>query len=407
MTKIFLICTFWTLLGHTSYIIEKSNLEQLDNSNYTFSNTGPAKIMIVNPTNISDTISFRATDLIKDFEIIKLETKNESLIDNIMRCYIGEKYIIITTVNNGILQFSRDGKFLRQVAKKGRGPGEVNNPNSEIIVDEKNNLLYFENTFFPPQSISCFNLKSGTFSKISIQSDESVRDIFIKNDSILVLSLMPKMSVDSDCPIICQTTSGKLLWKITNKNKLGATNGRIQSLYDQIYFSYLWGGDTLYKVTDKKMTPIIAIQYRGKMFLNTPYKEGDVFISISPLNRNLFRGKYSSIIEIRTSDANRQVPIFGDKIDFIIDLQKDKAFKITKFEDNFLGTSPMFEYRTQNNGIIFSTFTALQIKQIAKKAKDNPFITPDIKARIVKLDSEITEFDNPIILAGKLKDNLD
>jgi hypothetical protein len=91
MTKIFLICTFWILLGHTSYMIDKSNLEQLDNSNYASSTTGPAKIVIVNPPNISDTISYRATDLIKDFEIIKLETKNESLIDNIMRCYVGEK----------------------------------------------------------------------------------------------------------------------------------------------------------------------------------------------------------------------------------------------------------------------------------------------------------------------------
>jgi len=361
--------------------------------------------MIINPLKISDTISYRATDFIQDFEIIKLETKNESLIDNIMRTYVGEKFIVITTVNNGILLFSRDGEFLKQVAKKGRGPGEVNNPNSEIIVDEKNNLLYFENTFFPPQSISCFNLITGSYSKISIQSNESVRDIFIKNDSILVLSLMPKMGVESDCPIICQTTSGRLLWKITNKNKLGATNGRIQPLYDQIYFSYLWGGDTLYKVMDKKMTPIIAIKYKGKMFLNTPYMEGDVFFSISPLNHNLFRGKYSSIIEIKTSEANRQVPIFGDKIEFIIDLQKGKAFKLTKFEDNFLGTSSLFDFRIQNDGTIFNTFTALQIKQIAKKIRDNTLIASDIKARITKLDSEITEFDNPILLVGKLKDS--
>jgi len=404
MTKILLISVLGILIVNTSYITDTPDIKHLDNSGYAISTSDPAKILIINPTKISDTISYRATDLIKDFEIIKLETKNESLIDYIMRCYIGEKIIVITTVNNGILLFSRDGKFIKQVAGKGRGPGEIDNPNSEIIVDEKNNLLYTNGPFASPQSILCFNLESGTYSKIPVQANQFIRDIVIKNDSTLLLSIMPMMSAESDCPIICQTTSGKLLWEIKDKNKLGAKSGTIQSLYDQVYFSYLWGGDTLYKVTEKKITPIIAIQYKGKMFLNTPYKEGDIFLSIIPLNHNLFWGKYSTIVEIKTSQGNRQEPIVGDKINFIIDYQKGKTFRLTKLDDNFLGTSSMFDFRIQNNGTIYRTFTALQIKQIAKEVKENSSITKDVKARIIKLDSEISESDNPILLVGKLKD---
>lgn len=404
MTKILLISVLGILLVNTSYLTDTPGIKLMDNSGYPISTSDPSKVLIINPTKISDTISYRATDLIKDFEIIKLETKNESLIDYIMRCYVGEKLIVITTVNNGILLFARDGKFIKQVASKGRGPGEVNSPNSEIIVDEKNNLLYITGPFASPQSILCFNLELGTHSKIPVQSSQFIRDIIIKNDSTLLLSTMPIMGAESDCPIICQTTGGKLLWEIKDKNTLGATSGTIRSLYDQIYFSYLWGGDTLYKVTDKKITPIIAIQYKGRMFLNTPYKEGDIFLGVFPLNHNLFRGNYSSIKEIKTSELNRQEPILGDKIDFIIDYQKGKAFRLTKLDDNFLGTSSMFDFRVQNNGTIYRTFTAQQIKQIAKEVKENPSRAKDIKARIIKLDSEISEFDNPVILVGKLKD---
>jgi hypothetical protein len=405
MTKLFLMSILGILLVNTSYITDRTSIQHLDNLGYDFSTSDPAKILIINPTKISDTISFRATDLIKDFEIIKLETNNESLIDYIMRCYVGEKSIVISTVNNGILLFSRDGKFLKQVAASGRGPGEVNNPNSDITVDEKNNLLYVGSSFPRSGLIDCFNLKSGTHSKIAIQSSHSIRDIIVKNDSIMILSIMPIQGAESNCPIISQTTGGKHLWEITNKNKFGATNGTIQSLYDQVYFRYIWGGDTLYKVTEEKMTPIIAIQYKGKMFLNTPYKEGDIFLSILPLNHTLFRGKYSSIVEIKTSEANRQEPILGDKIDFIIDYKKGKAFRLTKLDDNFLGTSSMFDFRIQNNGTIYRNFTVQQIKQIAKDVKENPSIAKDVKARILKLDSEISESDNPILLVGKLKDS--
>ena len=140
------------------------------------------------------------------------------------------------------------------------------------------------------------------------------------------------------------------------------------------------------------------------MFLNTPYKEGDIFLSIIPLNHNLFWGKYSTIVEIKTSQGNRQEPILGDKISFIIDYQKGKTFRLTKLDDNFLGTSSMFDFRIQNNGTIYRHFTVQQIKQIAKEVKENSSIPKDVKARIIKLDSEISESDNPILLVGKLKD---
>jgi hypothetical protein len=129
MTKILLISVLGILLVNTSYINDTPGITHIDNSGYAISTSDPSKVLIINPTKLSDTISYRATDLIKDFEIIKLETKNESLIDYIMRCYVGEKSIVITTVNNGILLFARDGKFIKQVASKGRGPGEVNSPN--------------------------------------------------------------------------------------------------------------------------------------------------------------------------------------------------------------------------------------------------------------------------------------
>jgi hypothetical protein len=381
-----------------------SSCNRSGNSPLTKAVVSDKEMFTIDPLAIKDTISIKLTDILDDIRIVRLEKNDESLIDYVTRCYVGERYIICKTVTNGILMFSPEGKYLRHLARNGRGPGEVSDPNSEIWVDEKNDRLYVKDQITPNQDFLCFNLKDNSFKKIPLMTDELIRDIIVKDDSIIYLTIMPMAGAESDCPLICQTTSGKLLWKITMKNSLGATDATIRMLDDQIYFNYIWGGDTLYKLTDNKLTPFISIQYPGNLYIDSPYKKGDVFLGLSFLTHTLFRGYYYEVKDvINDENSRRPQPVMGEKHYFVFS-EKDRTVRtIKKIEDNYFGAEEMPFLRLQNNGVAFLIYTPLDIARIAKNVSENLAVSEDIRKRITDLNLLIDESDNPVLLIGKIK----
>jgi hypothetical protein len=55
---------------------------------------------------------------------IPLETTKESLIQGIKDLWISDSIILVSCWKNGLMMFSRDGKFIRRIGKQGKGPGE-------------------------------------------------------------------------------------------------------------------------------------------------------------------------------------------------------------------------------------------------------------------------------------------
>lgn len=55
---------------------------------------------------------------------IPLETKKESFVDNIKEIWMNDSIILVECWEAGLLQFQQNGKFIRHIGKKGRGPGE-------------------------------------------------------------------------------------------------------------------------------------------------------------------------------------------------------------------------------------------------------------------------------------------
>lgn len=75
-------------------------------------------------------------------DYIPLEKTSKSLIGSILDAYITQKYIFIRHNGTRLLtQFSRDGKFVRQIGSEGRGPKEYELMR-KFSIDEKNELIY-------------------------------------------------------------------------------------------------------------------------------------------------------------------------------------------------------------------------------------------------------------------------
>lgn len=84
--------------------------------------------------NISDAVNipvpehptpFLMDDYISSYRYIHLETTDESLIGTISKLCVDSSFIFIfDRQNNGVFRFSKEGKFLGRIGRKGRGPSE-------------------------------------------------------------------------------------------------------------------------------------------------------------------------------------------------------------------------------------------------------------------------------------------
>jgi 6-bladed beta-propeller len=99
---------------------------------------------------------------------IKLETSNECLIKHIQKIEVDKELIFILDNNERLLLFDRDGKFLNQIGKIGKGPGEYTNIN-DFSIDSINNIAYI----LDGRQILGYNY-SGRFNNIQISVNRCI-----------------------------------------------------------------------------------------------------------------------------------------------------------------------------------------------------------------------------------------
>ena len=79
--------------------------------------------------------------LVGESRLVRLETKEEALLNDYFRVWAGDKYII-TYGNEEMHQFAADGTYIRKLASYGRAPGEYQNIIA-LTVDEPGERLFF------------------------------------------------------------------------------------------------------------------------------------------------------------------------------------------------------------------------------------------------------------------------
>lgn len=82
-----------------------------------------------------------ASELFQNMEIIKLETTSDCLIEQVIKIeFSNNKIFIQDNQNQGLYVFDSEGKFIRNINKKGRGPEEYSSFD-DFIVDTKKSSL--------------------------------------------------------------------------------------------------------------------------------------------------------------------------------------------------------------------------------------------------------------------------
>ena len=126
-------------------------------------------------------ISLRSTDFVKNLRVVKLETNENSLVvpgDNI---YPTDNYIFIYSFNK-IIQFDYSGKFIREIARLGNGPHDINKLQN-CIVDSKQEYLYLYE-LSKPNYIKVYDLKNDQFKEpVPLAFDKRHSAFHLINDS--------------------------------------------------------------------------------------------------------------------------------------------------------------------------------------------------------------------------------
>ena len=128
-------------------------------SNSCKNRSTPTEVPAQATININDAQTMNYQPLLDSINYIPLETTDQSLIGNIGKIYITPSNILIfDSKQTAILLFDKEGKFIRKIGQKGRGPEEYLFFN-EIVFDKKTEIIYAHERYL--NKMFKYNLKWG------------------------------------------------------------------------------------------------------------------------------------------------------------------------------------------------------------------------------------------------------
>ena len=163
--------------------------------------------------------------------------------------------------------------------------------------------------------------------------------------------------------------------------------------------------DTLYRIDETKMIPVYALQPKE------PIKNGDkstgtfVIYLYSDKNRILFsKTRYESITGPNGSKSIISITPNLEYICFDLTTLQTRRIAPSLSLDNIdlnFGNGDVF---FPNKNQIVLSYQAFEFKKMIDETIKSKNLTESTKERLEKLNSEIAENDNPVVIAGKLKE---
>ena len=140
-------------------------------------------------------------------EYIRLETTDKGLVKgfkpSLMRCT--SKYFIFGEFQN-VIQFTRDGKFVRNIGRRGQGPGEYNYI-VQVDVDEKAGKVYVLST---GRRFNVYDLETGKYLQSGKLANVETSSFLTQDDSTVV-SYVENSNGQQKTMIYVSTLNGNIL----------------------------------------------------------------------------------------------------------------------------------------------------------------------------------------------------
>jgi len=324
----------------------------------------------------------------RKIEYVPLETDTACLIQNISNVFLTDSLIFVSDYNR-LLKFDKNGKFIKQIGTKGRGPGEYPSLGN-FLIDEVNREIFILSSRIV--LIYDFN---GNF-KRDFKIDFPCRQFILNENSELIFHSfnLPTPSTDTVFSWYIIDRTGTILRKI--KNTLPRTNKGVivpvspLYMHDDTPHFMEFGIDTLYSYDNNEKKPY-AIFHLG----NLKFPPDPTMSEVPQI-----KGKFW-INEIRETKKLFLVNIWWDLSDSISNCIFDKSsasFSILKnsgFTNDIDGGMTFWPKKIINDNLMLDYVDAFNLIKTSKKIlKDNNEQTSQLN----NLITQLSETSNPVLI---------
>jgi hypothetical protein len=357
------------------------------------------QLITVDMTGSLNTLPLHLNDYVSDLKVTRLETNNGSFI-NYFSGHVGDKYII-STRGDQVLLFNIDGEFIGTIANKGKGPGEYTYIDAWTVDDNEKRFLYHD---VGKDYIYQFDLSNQQAAEnIPFKDHGYLSEMILLNDS--VLSILPDGSSDYGYLLFNQTITGQITGGIAKENvpHQGLWTGMpdvFKQNSDQSIMVHQSESDTVFSIQDTDISPEYVL------LVEATQKSGDKTkgISASFVHQDeslvlIAKRRYESIIK----PNSQSVTIFNPDY-IVVDLKTMITSKIDKLSLEILGMDlDVFELSFPGRDRFFISYQALHFKNMIEDILKSEDVSDSQKKILEQLNSDISEYDNPIIISGKWK----
>jgi hypothetical protein len=380
--------------------------------------TIPNMLSIINAENTENAIDLKLTDIADSFNLVPLETTNECILDDRSEFYVGSNYILAYD-KNGVFKFFADGKFKKKIIGTGQGPNEFSNPLlCFFMVDEKRDLLYI-NDYRHKGLYQLYDLRSEKFLMPVKQCFPAYGLFSIENDSLIVAS---NLLNSPEYAVFRQNLKGEFVSGIANTKKYISDqgefyqNGRLLKADSNFYY-YFNCDDTLFRINNNKLIPFLALNFAIPRE-NPPKaisENGDRFI----LFQSGMPGFIIICVLIIDDISQYKLGRGGENYFYILfNNHSGEYARLNSYTDNFIGKTkdamalskvdpfyPFFIKLPQNRKLVV-TYSNHQIKDAIDNGLNHKDFPDSINQHLVKINKNLQEMDNPVLLIGIIKDKL-
>lgn len=381
------------------------------------------KVFYVDFDNITSTIDLKLSDIADSLILVPLETTEESVLGN-CSFYISKDYILAMNGLDGIHKFSADGKFKMKL-NVGRGPKEI--PTSfNSSINESLNIILIEDTFHGNSKFLTYHLIQEEFLEpVKKHISGHWKSFVVEDDSTIIGSVLPQLQKDSiPHAIFTQNFKGDLISSVPGDRKAismykGYPIEEYQGVWitkgeTQNFFRFL-DGDTLFIRNNEKFIPYIVPRFDIQSKyppIKGPLEKGDRTLGYPKYENSSFsilRDNTVEEIEIVSEDGHRA---YWSGSYIFLNKESGGVYRITSYTDDLIDNKQVGQGdrivfpNTLPNRNLYVVYFPHELKKLTHDNKSNEAFPPEIYKQLKLISDTIKETDNPVLLIGKIKNNI-